>query len=155
MTSRAHRSLLALICLTGMLLTAFALISLHDLGKAYANVPTLPGDGLERAGDPSPHVVDPVVAATATTDDGWALVEAYGPIWGGMLLAFGLASAFIKRNEGEHWLAEGRRLALVTGVVGVLGALLQVKLGNSSFAGVVVTLMGAVKLALSPHTKAA
>jgi len=149
LTDRQHRSVLALLFLLAVLGIAFALASLHDLGKAYGAVPTPPGDGIA-AVSPSAPSQGPIVQAITVSDDGWGLVEAYGPIWGGMLLGFGLASAFLKRNQVEHWIADGRRLALITGALGVGGAVLQMKLGGGSFAGVLVTLIGAVKLAMSP-----
>jgi hypothetical protein len=152
MTDRQHRSVLVLFCLVGVLATAVALTSFHDLGRAYADAPTLPGDGLDTA--PAHAVAGPAITAVTVSDDGWGLIEAYGPIWGGMLLGFGLVSAFIKRNPKEHWLAEGRRLAILTGAVGIAGSLLQVKFGGASWSGVLVTLIGAVKLALSPTVKA-
>jgi hypothetical protein len=153
MTDRQHRSVLVLFCVVGVLATAVALTSFHDLGKAYADVPTLPSDGWSEPA-PAHAVAGPAITAVTVSDGGWELIEAYGPIWGGMLLGFGLASAFIKRNEKEHWLAEGRRLAIVTGIVGIAGALLQVKFGGGSWPGVLVTIIGAAKLVLSPTLKA-
>lgn len=87
--------------------------------------------------------------ATTVPDTSWTLVAQYGPIWGGALLVFGLAGELLKRNEVTHWLP-GRSLALATGAVSVLGALLEWRASGGSMAGVVVTAIMAVKLALSP-----
>lgn len=149
LSDRQHRSVLALLFLIAVLATAFALTSLHNLGKAYGGTPNLPGDGIAAVA-PSAPASDPVAQATMIADDGWGMFEAYGPIWAGMLLGFGLASAFLKRNKVEHWIADGRRLAIITGAVGVAGALFQVKFGGAPFTGVLFTLMGAAKLAMSP-----
>lgn len=93
---------------------------------------------------------DPIGAATATTDAGWSLVEQYGLIWGGALLGFGLAGSFLRRNEAAHWIAQGRTLAIATGAVSTLGALLEWRFQGGSPAGVLVTAVMGIKLVLSP-----
>lgn len=137
MTTRQHRSLLAFLIFVGVIATALALTSFYRLGVAHADT-----------------TVSPIGQSVTMADDGWEMIEAYGPIWGGMLIGFGLASAFLKRNAKEHWLAEGRKLAIVTALVGVLGSVIEARLGGATWAGVVVTVIGALKLVLSPTTKA-
>ena len=92
----------------------------------------------------------PVAHAVTTAQSGWDVVETYGPIWGAMLLVYGLASAFLAKNESAHWIAQGRMLALVVAGVGLLGAVLEAELGGASWSGVIVTLVGAVKMVISP-----
>lgn len=93
---------------------------------------------------------DPVAVAAASAGDGWSLVTQYGPLWGGALLMFGLGGAVLKANASSHWLAQGRRLALVTGAMSALGAILEWRLNGGEPAGVLVTALMALKLALSP-----
>jgi hypothetical protein len=97
----------------------------------------------------------PVTQGLATAQSGWDLVETYGPIWGAMLLVFGLVSRFLQKNQSEHWIAEGRTLAALVAGVGVLGSVLEAQLGGASWSGVVVTLFGAAKMLLSPTVKPA
>lgn len=93
--------------------------------------------------------------AVSTADTAWDLVAQHGPIWGAMLAAFGLGSSFVRRNETEHWISQGRTLAIVVGVLGVLGSVLEAGIGGGAWAGVIVTAIAALKLALNPTTSAA
>lgn len=88
--------------------------------------------------------------AVAAADTAWDLLEQHGPIWGGMLLVFGVATAFLKRNTNEHWLKQGRVLAIAVGAVGVLGSVLEAGVNGGTWAGVVITAITAIKLVLSP-----
>lgn len=107
--------------------------------------------GAGSAAAPAPATpADPVAKAKASVDTGWDLVEDYGPIWGGMLLAFAVVSALLRKNAEEHWLKEGRKLALMVAGVGVLGSVLEAHFGSGSWAGVVVTAIAAVKMLTSP-----
>lgn len=94
-----------------------------------------------------------VAKATSSTSTDWDLVQEYGPIWGGMLLAFGLATRFVRANVTSHWIGEGRSLAIVVAVVGVLGAFLEAHFGGGTWAGVLVTAIAALKLVISPSMK--
>lgn len=95
-------------------------------------------------------VADPVVAATAATDASWSLVAQYGPIWGVALLAFGTIGAFLRTNEAQHWLAQGRKLALIVGASSILAAVLDWHFHGAPIAGVLVTAIMAIKLVWSP-----
>lgn len=108
-----------------------------------------------RAADPAPAPSSPVVTATDTTETAWQLIEQHGPIWGGMLLLFGLAAAFLRRNEKERWLGAGKHLAVVVGLTGVLGSVLEAGVNGGTWAGVIVTVVAAIKLFLSPTPQAA
>lgn len=101
----------------------------------------------------SPAVAAVADGALTSTTTAWELIAQYGPIWGGMLLAFAIASEFVKRNEVAHWIGQGRALAAIVGAVGILGSVLEAQLGGGSWAGVVVTLMGAVKMFISPQIR--
>lgn len=101
-------------------------------------------------------VADPVVAGNwhpiqpPAADASMQLFEQYGWFWGGALLLSGLGGWLLKRNESEHWLARGRTLVAVSAGLSVLGALLEWRLNGAPIAGVLVTLVMAVKLLWSP-----
>lgn len=91
---------------------------------------------------------DPVVVAQATTDAGWTLIEQHGPLWGGTLLAFGMLSAFLRRNDSSHWIARGRVLSALTGAAMVLEAVLAWHLNGAPSAGIAVALFAALSLVM-------
>lgn len=93
---------------------------------------------------------DPVPTAQAATDASWALVQQYGPLWGGFLLLFGLVSSLLRANESTHWIAQGRRLALLSGLAMTAGAVADWHFHGAPFAGVIVTAVMAIKLVWSP-----
>lgn len=97
---------------------------------------------------------DPVAVAQASADGGWAMVSTYGPIWGGGLLLFALGGSFLRWNESTHWIAQGRTLAILTGLLSVLGAIAQWHFNGGSSAGIITTLVAAVSLVLHPVTTA-
>lgn len=82
---------------------------------------------------------DPVTVATVSVDNGWSLIESYGPIWGGMAIAFGLAAWLLKRNESTHWISQGRTLAIIVAVVGTGTAILSAHFAGTAWSGVLVT----------------
>lgn len=99
---------------------------------------------------PAAATPSPIDTSKMTVDTAWDLVEQHGPIWGGMLLLFGAATAFLRRNTKERWIAEGKRLAIVTAFVGVLGSVLEAGVNGGTWAGVIATVFVAIKLLLSP-----
>jgi hypothetical protein len=103
--------------------------------------------------DPLAGASAPVLKGANTAQTGWDVIETYGPIWGAMLLLYGAGAIFLSKNQSEHWLAEGRTLAMLVAGVGVLGSVLEAQLGGASWAGVVVTLVGAVKMVVNPTVK--
>lgn len=90
---------------------------------------------------------DPLGAAAATADGGWSLISAYGPIWGGALLVHALGDVFL---HDQHVLAQGRLLAVITGGLAVLGAVLEWHFLGKPSAGIAVTLIMAIKMMWSP-----
>lgn len=101
--------------------------------------------------DPALPPSSPAVTASQTIESGWDLIAQYGPIWGVALLLSGGVALFLKKNESQHWLAQGRALAIVTALGMLLAALTEWHFGGGQGAGVVVTLIGVVKLLWSPH----
>jgi hypothetical protein len=147
-TSPTRRRMLPIfLFLAGAVCTGVALDSLHHIGVANADTGAAPAVA---------HAVAPTVQANPTpdlqvaVDSGWAIVEHDGPILGGGAILFCLISAFLRRNESKHWLAQGRVLALLTGIAMTLGAVLDWQLNGGQFAGVIMTVIAAIKLALSP-----
>ena len=100
--------------------------------------------------DPLVTAASPVAQGVSTAQSGWDVVTTYGPIWGAMVLVYGLLSEFLRRNDSEHWIAQGRMLALLVAVAGLLSSVLEAQLAGKSWSGVIVTLFGAVKLVMSP-----
>lgn len=91
---------------------------------------------------------DPVNQATTATSTGWDLVQQFGPIWGGMLLLYGLMYQVVKAGFVKK--LAGNRLAGVVAMVGVFGAMLEAHFGSGSWAGVVVTAIAALKMLINP-----
>lgn len=162
MTALARRlPLLALALLVGVLTMMLAIrvgVSLAgadtgsamvvDAGPGIASGPDLYVPAREGfKADPAPSPID---TSKMTVETAWDLVEQYGPIWGGMLLLFGGAVAFLRRNEKEQWIKQGRRLAIVTAFLGVLGSVLEAGVNGGTWAGVIATAFVAVKLLFSP-----
>lgn len=92
--------------------------------------------------------VSPVTQATTATSTGWDLVQQFGPIWGGMLLLYGLMYQVVKAGFVKK--LAGNRLAGVVALIGVFGAMLEAHFGSGSWAGVVVTAIAAIKMLVSP-----
>jgi hypothetical protein len=113
-------------------------------GSAMPDPYTLP------ATHPMVMPADPTAATQTLADGGWDVVTTYGPLWGAALLAFGLASAFLKRNSDAHWVSQGRRLAVISASVMVMGAVLQWHFNGGQLAGLLVTVVMAVKLVITP-----
>lgn len=95
--------------------------------------------------------VDPVTQVATATSTGWDLVQQFGPIWGGMLLLYGLAAQIVKAGFWQKF--AGRRLAGTVALVGVFGAVLEAHFGSGSWAGVIVTMVGAIKMLISPDVQ--
>jgi hypothetical protein len=74
--------------------------------------------------------IDP--AAPGSVDGAIGLLETYGPVIGGMYLLFTIASSIVSRYQATSWLAQGKRLAWATGLLGVSGAALQATIAGSS-----------------------
>lgn len=55
-------------------------------------------------------------------------IQKYG-WWGGALLAYIAFRWFLKRNESEHWIAQGRMLSIATAVLSVVGSVIGWRLG--------------------------
>lgn len=93
---------------------------------------------------------DTISDASNSLDAQWALVQKFGPIWGGMLFGYLLAQKLLAKYKADHPVAQGRTLALITSAVGVFGTLLVMHFDGGSSAGLLVTLLGAGKLMSSP-----
>jgi hypothetical protein len=105
---------------------------------------------LGHSGIAAAQVTAPIPTAAAATEAGWSLVEQYGPIWGGALLLVGGLGALLKANASKHWLAQGRALAAITGLLSIGGALLEWHFNGAPLAGVLITAIMALKLIWSP-----
>ncbi len=97
-------------------------------------------------------VADPLVAATSTTDAGYALLLQYGWLWGSMALIFGAVSTWLKANGSKHWIAQGRTLAAIVAGSGLAGAALQAHFTGAPWSGVAVTAVLALFKLMQPTT---
>lgn len=91
---------------------------------------------------------DSVADATAAVGTSWDIVQHQGLILGPLLLINGLARYLLKANESAHWLAQGKTLAIVTGVMMVVGAALDWKVNGGPSAGVITALFAAIPLVM-------
>jgi len=95
--------------------------------------------------DPTPVLV----SAGGTAWDTWT---ANGPGWGAVIAANAGLQLFLAR---QHWLAQGRLLAALTGVGLVLVAVVNWHLGAAPSAGIMTAAMGAIALVVHPTVKGA
>lgn len=91
---------------------------------------------------------DPVVQVTSAAQTSWDMVRQFGPVWGGMLLAYGVLSQIVKAGFWQQLV--GKRAAGTVALLGVLCAVLEAHFGSGSWAGVVVTAIAAVKMLINP-----
>lgn len=87
----------------------------------------------------------------ASADGVVGTIATYGPVIGGMYLAYAIASSLVSRYASSSWLAQGKRLALATGVLGVSGAALQAEIAGSPWT-VVAAAAGAMAFKLLTPT---
>lgn len=100
-------------------------------------------------------VGDPTVLSTDALDSGWNLISTYGWTWGGMYLVFTVASWLLKRNEVEHWIAQGKALAYIVGGVGIGVTVIQAKMTGAPWSGVAMTVVVALFKLINPTPTAA
>lgn len=77
------------------------------------------------------QVADPLTGAQGSIDGVLGTLTTYGPVVGGMYLLYAIASALVARYRADSWLAQGKRLAFITGTLGVTGAALQAQIAGS------------------------
>lgn len=82
---------------------------------------------------------DPISQATGSIGTATDLLKLYGPIWGGMLIVYGLASAALAEAQTKHWLTQGRALAALVAGLGIFAAILQTHFNGGQWDGVIVT----------------
>ena len=139
----------ALLFAAGVLLVAITLSSLRLIGIAHADA--APSHAVATiAAQVTVPSADPVAIATSSTDAGVGLLVTYGPLWGGMLLLFGIASSLLTRYQSSSWLAQGRRLAISVALLGASAAALQAHFAGSPWGGVLLTLVVGVFKVLVP-----
>ncbi len=116
-------------------------------GIALYTVPWLIGAARAATGDaPVPP---------PTPDALMSYVQNYGPIVGGLTVIYLGLRWLLRKNEGTHWLAQGRTLAVVTTLVGVGGTALQAYTTGTPWSGVLVTaVLGLLHLADAQVTPA-
>lgn len=78
------------------------------------------------------------------------VLTTYGPVVSGMYLLYAVSAALIARYRASSWLAQGKRLAIATGLVGVLLAVLQSSLAGSSWTVILAAAVAAAFKLLTP-----
>lgn len=121
--------------LGGMITAATLLYVAHFLGVAHAAAAA---------------TVDPVGTAQSSVDGGMTVLTSYGPIIGGMYLAYAVANSLVAKYHGSSWFAQGKRLAIATAALGVAGAALQALAIGTPWSGVLMTAVAAAFKLLSP-----
>lgn len=95
---------------------------------------------------------DPVADATAATDAGYSVVATHGWLGGALMVYAGLAT-FLKANETKHWIAQGRWLAILTGIGMIGGALAAWKFNAAPIGAVLEAALGAIALLRMPTVR--
>lgn len=110
-----------------------------------------------------PWVIGAARAATGdavipppTPDAIAAYLTAYGPIVGVLTVAYVLAGWALRKWASSHWLAQGKRLAWATALVGIGGTALKSFVSGTPVSGVVATaVLGFLHIADAQVTPAA
>lgn len=118
--------------LTPALLLAVLLTACYSIGVAHAA-----------------QVVDPVATAHAVTDGAASLISTHGWL-GGALLVYAGMSTFLQANQTKHWIAAGRTLAIITGLVSIAGAAAAWKFSGGPLEAVLEAVIGAIALIVRP-----
>lgn len=93
---------------------------------------------------------DPISVAQGSADAALTILTTYGPVIGGMYLLYALSSALLSRYSSSSFLAQGKRLAITTGALGVAGAALQAQLAGSSWTLILAAATAAAFKLLTP-----
>lgn len=119
----------------GLILLYLVFSAVHWLGVAHAA-------GIGQAAAPAVSV--------ATLDDSWTLIHTYGWTWGGMYLVLTVAQFLLKKNDSQHWIAQGKTLAYIVGGVGIAASALQAYFGGTPWSGVAMTVVVALFKLVNP-----
>lgn len=130
----ARRASRAIMRFPALLIVAVSAVMIFGVHLAHAAIDTVPVP------------VDAIATGVTASDAGWSLIQAYGPLWGGLALVLGLSQRLLANNAAQHWLAQGRLLTAITGAVGVIGSIAQWRWTGAPSSGIVVTAFGAISL---------
>lgn len=93
---------------------------------------------------------DPLGTAQTSVDGGIGLLTTYGPVLGSMYLLYQLASRLVAKYARASWFARGKRLAVVTGALGVAGAALQAQVAGAPWNVIALAAIAAAFKLLTP-----
>lgn len=111
--------------------------------------------GVAHAANAAAAAADPVGTANLAADSGWDVVAHQGPLLGALLLASALFRQFLKANESKHWIAQGKTLAILTGIGMVIGAAVDWKWNGGPAAGIITALFAAIPLIMHSTVRSA
>ena len=120
--------------------------SMHKMTKFLVTVAALPILLITAVA----NAANAVPTAQASADGVIDVIATYGPVIGGMYLIYVVASSLVARYASSSWLAQGKRLAYVTGTLGVAGAALQAEIVGSSWTVVLAAAAAAAFKLLTP-----
>ena len=104
-------------------------------------------------------VGDPLGVATSSADGGISLLVTYGPVVGGMYLAYAWASRILARRAESSalaaWFSRGKRLAIATGTLGIAGAALQAQVTGGPWTVIAMAAVAAFFKLITPTVTAA
>lgn len=90
---------------------------------------------------------DPTPALTTGAGAGWDAFASNGPYWGGIVVAYVALQTFLSR---QHWLAQGRLLAALTGLAMVGAAVVNWHFAGAPSAGIMTAVVAAIALVWHP-----
>jgi hypothetical protein len=132
--------------------TARAILRLSLILAVVVCAVLLTGVGLARASvDAVATAPDAIATGAVATNAGWDLVQAYGPLWGGLAVVLAIGQRWLAVNDTSHVLAQGRLLTAITGAIGVLGSVAQWRWTGAPSSGIIVTAFGAISLLWHPN----
>lgn len=105
------------------------------------------GDVVYAAGVAAGAGSSPVPVTSAAVDTTLDLLRTDGPLWAGVLFAYVGLRTFISR---QHWLAQGRVLATLTGLSMILAAVVAWHFEGAPSSGIITAVIAAIALVQHP-----
>lgn len=101
---------------------------------------------------PAHAATDHTPELVSAAGEGWDVFVTDGPLWGALVAANVGLQLFMSR---QHWLAQGRLLAAITGLGMVLVAVIKWHLDGAPSSGIMTALVAAIALVVHPTVRGA
>lgn len=149
MQSRKLKALALVTCLS-----LFAGCSVENALAQPAAVVIDAGSAVGSSASPQPDPVQSTqYAVTMAADTGTDIVAKYGPLWGAFLVLIASVRYLLKRNDSEHWLAQGRLLSSLTAAAATASAFALWRFSGAPFEGVIATAVMGINLMFPSSVK--